>query len=175
MATQTEIADWLGVSDRTIRQMMRDGILDGKKGRNGYDLKACVQQYIHHLKYKAKSNTDDEGGSLGINSDLHDARLAKLKADDKEIDVLRKLGQIAPIDMILQLTADQGAKVAGILDSIPGKIARAMPELPKSRLAIITEEITKARNEATEPIDLEPYLSTCFTYGDSGGMETEPL
>jgi len=179
MATQTEIGEMIGLTDRQVRNLMKQGILSDKRGANGFCLKTCVQNYIQHLKQQIKGGVDDPvpnpngSDSPGINTDWHDARLAKMKADKMEIEVLKLLGQTAPIDMIMQLTADKGAQVAGILDGIPAKISRAMPDLPKSRLAIIEQQITKARNAATEPIDLEPYLASCFKYGDSEGMETD--
>jgi len=177
MATQTEIGEMIGLSERQVRNLMKQGILSDKRGTNGFCLKTCVQNYIQHIKQQIKGGDESVPSPTAdgqpINTDWHDARLVKMKADKMEIEVLKVLGQVAPIEMIMQMTADKGAKVAGILDGIPAKISRAMPELPKSRLAIIEQQITKARNAATEPIDLESYLASCFKYGDSGGMETD--
>lgn len=178
MATQTEIAGYIGRTDRTVRELMKKGILPDKRGRNGYDLKACVLAYIQHLEQVAKGGAsigDDGEGGLSSNADQHDERWSRLRADKLEIEVLTKLAQVAPIEMILELTSAKGAQVAGILDTIPAAISRAMPELPKSRLAIITEKITEARNYATEPIDLEPYIASCFAYGDQQSMEGDAL
>jgi phage terminase Nu1 subunit (DNA packaging protein) len=177
MATQKEIGEYIGLSDRQVRNLMTSGVLSDKRGKNGFCLKTCIHNYIQHLKQAAKSGDDDipnpSGDTNGINTDWQDARLSKMKADKMEIELLKLLGQVAPIEMILALSADKGAMVASILDGIPAKISRAVPELPKSRLAIIEQEITKARNEATQPIDLEPYLADCFKYGDNEGMASD--
>ncbi len=180
MATQKEIAEYLGLTDRTVRNLQSKGIISDKRGRNGYCLKTSIRDYIRHLEKKNKTGeeTDDEATTSnvnGIDTDYQDARKAKLQADKLEIDLLVKLGEVAPIEMILELTANKAAQVASLLDTIPASVARAVPELPKSRLAVIEQEITKARNEATKPIDLESYLATCFKYGDSDSMESESI
>ena len=182
MATQAEIGEYLGLTERTVRTLMNEkGVISNKRGRNGYCLKTCVRDYIRYLEQKNKNPelADDDathtGKVNGIDTDYQDARKAKLQADKLEIDLLVKLGEVAPIEMILELTASKAAQVASLLDTIPANVARAVPELPKSRLAVIEQEITKARNEATKPIDLEPYLASCFKYGDPDSVESEPL
>ncbi len=48
LCPQTEAAEWLGVSDRRLRQLQKTGRLPSF-GRGAVDLRALVQAYCRHM------------------------------------------------------------------------------------------------------------------------------
>jgi len=66
----------------------------------------------------------------------------------------------APIAMLEWIVGQLGAQVSSILESIPVKVMRRCPHLKKAELQIITEEIVKCQNIASEVhVDLDEYES----------------
>lgn len=91
MATQKELAEYLDLSDRQIRNLARDGVLPGTKGKGGYDLGACRLAYIRYLRglatkqIKAETGEDEAYDSEEELARLrhHQANLAALKEEEE--------------------------------------------------------------------------------------------
>src|ERR1700712_838856 len=76
------LADWIGVHERTIRELADRGpVLRVKRGV--YDLKTSVQRYLAHVRDIAANRTGDEATNLDLTEQR--ARLAKEQADGAAI------------------------------------------------------------------------------------------
>ena len=101
MATQSEVAAHLFISDRQVRNLISDGILPSSKGKGGLEVEDCRKRYIDYLRgqktgqVKAPEESDfyEDGDIIGgINVDYEDARKKQLDADTREFKLkqLRK-------------------------------------------------------------------------------------
>lgn len=96
MATQSECADWLDISERRLRELIDEGVIDrAEKGQ--YDVKAVVQQYVRNLREIAAGR----GGGSGTKAE-DEARLAKAKADKAEMEAAQMRGELIPADTIAE-------------------------------------------------------------------------
>src|ERR1700680_945206 len=77
-----ELADLLGVSDKTVREMARRGIIV-RAGRGAYDLRASVRGYCRHLRDIATGKAGGE--AVAASAAAERGRLAKAMADKVEL------------------------------------------------------------------------------------------
>lgn len=169
MATQKELAVWLGVSDRQIRNLETSNVLPGKKARSGYDIQECVLAYIRYLQKNQKKggafvvpgedydpqNPEESGG---INLASEDNRYAKLRNDKMELQINELARKLAPIELLQDFASKLTNAVAAVLDSIPGQVKRRNPKITSDDLMIIKKEIAKAMNAASRTeIQLDDY------------------
>lgn len=68
----SQIADLFGLSDRRIRQLVKDGVIP-KSSRDKYPLRECVQAYIAYLKANPTESAS-----------VQDLEYRKLKAETEE-------------------------------------------------------------------------------------------
>lgn len=78
MATQTEVAEHLGISQPKVSDLIRRGIL-ATRGRGGVDLDEARITYIRHLQAQAAGRIGGESSPLDLTTER--ARLAKEQAD----------------------------------------------------------------------------------------------
>lgn len=173
MATQAEIGSYIGLSDRSVRDLMKKGVIPNKSGRGGYDLKACVLAYVQHLKAQANQGGDsfipeDSGNVNGINSDYQDARLVKLRADhlEEKLKVIRRENvPVVAIEFVLSRVA---AELRGILDPLPGQVKKQMPQLSASAVEELKKAVAKAANVCSRTmVHLDEFLP------DSGADDSD--
>ena len=68
----SQLADLFGMSDRRIRQLVKDGVIP-RDGRDRYPLRECVQAYIAYLKANPTESAS-----------VADLEFRKLKAETEE-------------------------------------------------------------------------------------------
>jgi phage terminase Nu1 subunit (DNA packaging protein) len=107
-----------------------------------------------------------EGGEQG---ELMRARTQNLEADTrlKGLREAQLRNELAPIDALTWALSATCSQIAAILETIPAKLKRALPNLTATDLNIIRKEIAKAQNAAAAArLDLpaatgEPESSDC--------------
>ncbi|WP_349609122.1 terminase small subunit [Cupriavidus sp. DF5525] len=101
--------------------------------------------YCSHLRETAAGRASEEEG---LDLVTERARLAKEQADRIALqnEVTRR--ELAPVHLIEQVLSQAGARVAGILEAIPGMLKRRLPSLSADDVELITREVAKARNIA---------------------------
>ena len=86
--SQQELSEWLGLSDRRIRELTKSGIL--KRGTTGYHVKTSVQAYIQFLRSEPGNLTDER------------ARLTRAQADLAELKLRQRQGELVLRDSVDQ-------------------------------------------------------------------------
>jgi hypothetical protein len=104
-----------------------------------------------------------EGGEQG---ELMKARTENLEADTalKRIKEQQLLGESAPIVALEWALSSACAQIAAVLETIPAKLKRRLPQLSTADLDIIRKEIAKARNSAAAV-----HLDLGRRHGDASG------
>ncbi len=112
---QAELAALLGISDRRIQQLHGEGLPRSGSGRGcTYDWGQILPWHIGRIS----------GSSSGADARLtHRERLNKAKADDAELDLAVKLGQLLPSEKVREQWAEECAAMRARLLSIPSTAA----------------------------------------------------
>jgi phage terminase Nu1 subunit (DNA packaging protein) len=137
---QVETAAHVDLSDRSVRE------LENKLGltAGGYSLTEFRIAYIRHLREQAAGRATE--GDLDLATER--ARLAKEQADKISYQNAITRRELAPSYLLEEVLAAAGAKVAAVLDAIPGSIRRRNQNLTAADIETIASEIAKARNIA---------------------------
>lgn len=157
MATQIEIAEKLGISDRWLRKLVADGAIKDR-GRGGWDaveaakdLLAYREREIERLKAEIASLTAQvqrtEGD--GANKAIEDARHAKAKADKAEMEVAEMKAQLIPADQVAELLHTPILIMKTRMNAIPARaapLAHAAPSVAAAE-SILREQIDEALSE----------------------------
>nr|WP_314076351.1 hypothetical protein [uncultured Roseococcus sp.] len=144
MATVAEVADWIGVSSRRVRELRSEGVLPGGAG-DQYDLRECVRAYCSHMRPSAGRAAS--GGSDGAVS-LDQARVEVL---NEQRDRLRMLNEQMRGDTVL--AEDVESVVGAYADATRAKVlalpTRAAPlVLGLETLAEVRDKLTELAHEA---------------------------
>ncbi len=152
MASQGEIAKYLGFSEAYFGDLLRRGVFTQQK-RNAWDFDQCRLEYIKHLR-------DGAAGRLH-NSDLdlteERARLAKEQADAKEMENAIARGELVHIEDVAKQFERGLERARTKLLAIPSKIA---PEVhacatAKEVQSVIERNIVEALTELAERYERE--------------------
>lgn len=137
--TQAEFGALVGISQRAVSELLsRSVIAEGDSGG------AWLLSYCDHLRSVAAGRA--AAGDLDLAAER--ARLARAQAIRVETANAVHARSLAPAYLIEEVLSKAGAKVAGILEAIPGQVRRRLPTLPASEIEAIQMEIAKARNIA---------------------------
>ena len=144
MATLQQVAAHLGVSTKTVQDLLANGVIK-KKDRGEYDLEECLRAYISRLREIAASRI----GTGDLNLTDERARLAKEQADSKEMENAITRGQLVYIEDVAKRFAQSLSKVTTRLMAIPTKVApeAAAADDAKEVQALIERQIIEALNE----------------------------
>lgn len=96
--------------------------------------------------------------SLGKTVEMENARIENLLADTrlKALKEQETLGQLAPITALEWALSTVCSQISAILETIPAKLKRRLPQLTSADVDIVRKEIAKARNAAANiRIDLD--------------------
>lgn len=91
-------------------------------------------------------------GKASNQNDLDRARTDNLEADTalKRLKEQQLLGELAPITVLEWALSSLSAQIGAILETLPAKLKRRLPQLTASDLEILRKEIVKARNAAAD-------------------------
>ena len=135
---QQVIAEHLDMSQPAVSQWL---------DRLGIDLKVSTIDeirvaYIRAIREQAAGRA--AAGDLDLATER--ARLAREQADKIAMQNAVTRGELTHTVLLEQVLAGTAAKIAGVLDSIPGMIRRRVPQLSAADIDVISGEIVKARN-----------------------------
>ena len=138
MLTQQEIAEHLDLSQGQVSRWLDQLGIDWKS--------ACMDEirvaYIRELREQAAGRA--AAGDLDLATER--AGLAKAQRERIEMQNAVTRRELAPVVLIEEVLAKAGAKVAGILDAIPGMLKRRCANLVSGDIDLVASEIAKARN-----------------------------
>lgn len=147
MATMSEVACHLGVTQKYVTDLIAKGVLK-RQPKSMYDLDECRKAYISNLRAVASGRSGN--GDLDLGAER--ARLAKEQADAKEMENAIERGELVYIDDVAKQFESGLVKVRTKLLAIPTKVA---PEVHacatiKEVQAIIEANIIEALSELAE-------------------------
>lgn len=135
--TQTTFGELVGISQQAVSDLMARGVIV-----QGQAAGEWLKAYCAHLREVAAGRLAGDGFDLATER----ARLAREQADKIAMQNAQTRRELAPAYLLEEVLAKAGAKVAGILEAIPGQVRRRLPSLPASEIDAIESEIAKARN-----------------------------
>lgn len=145
--TDAVLADWLGVSDRMVRDLAeRDLVV--KVGRNRYGLKASVQRYAANIRATAAGRSAE--GDIDLVTER--ALLARQQRIGQEIKNDLATGSVVPLDDVIAGVTAQNHRVRNKLLAIPAEVAPRAAVLKSADevRALIEDEIVQALQELTD-------------------------
>lgn len=137
--SQSAFGDAVGISQQAVSDLLARGVI-----MHGQSAGEWLLSYCANLREVAAGRQAGEGFDLPTER----ARLAREQADKIAMQNAQTRRELAPAYLIEEVLAKAGAKVAGILEAIPGQVKRRLPNLPASEIEAIQTEIAKARNVA---------------------------
>lgn len=164
MATQTEVAAHLDMSDRHLRRLIEKGVIPGGKGHGGIDLDAARLAFIRYQRSlidgSAKPDTPSEidGDDTQMEQDLLRERLRLTAAQAESVELKNQVSrqELAPVDFMTFALSKMAARVASILDTLPLTMKRRHADLTANHMFTFEREIVRARNTAAEMADHLP-------------------
>jgi len=148
MATVAEVADWIGLSTRRVKELRADGVLPGASGET-YDLKACVTAYCAHIR-PASGRSAAGGSDVAPDLDAARIRLLTAQAEGHEMKNAVTRGELIP-------TPDMETAIGALLDGMRARVlalpTRAAPlVVGLGGLAEVRDTLTGLVHEALTEI-----------------------
>lgn len=148
--TTVELAEYLGLSDRRIRQLEKEGVVV-KSQRGRYDLKASVLGYINSIRQQEK-RMDASLEKLKISKEATSLQHEQLKKRRTELQVQeleRKLHRAEDVEYFWNAMV---LAVKSRLTAIPVKCAPLLAGIEdrKEIQAILKREVSDALNEIAD-------------------------
>lgn len=138
-----ELADLLGVHERTIRDLAKDGFVV-KVGRSAYDRDASIRKYITHLREVAAGR----GGEAGVVTlTAERARLAREQADAAAIKNASARGELVPAAQVAATWRGILTGVRARFLAVPSRVRTALPHLSRTEVDVIEREVRDALTE----------------------------
>ncbi|MCR0981802.1 hypothetical protein [Roseomonas populi] len=168
MATDTEIAAHLDISDRTVRELRTKGVFPAA-ARGKADLDAHRLAYIRHLREQAAGRRSDAADAEDLDLVQQRARLAKEQADRIAARNAQDRGELVPVSAVtlavvglIELSKSRLAKVpaivakadAGLRERVATAIEDAMEDLSATRVEALIGEDADGGEEPDEPTDV---------------------
>jgi phage terminase Nu1 subunit (DNA packaging protein) len=152
MATQNDVAAYLGISEKHFGDLLRQGVFE-KQGRGFYNFDECRAQYLKHLREIAHRKA--QSGELNLTEER--ARLAREQADAKEMENAIARGELVHIEDVAKQFERGLERARTKLLAIPSKVA---PEVhacatAKEVQAIIERNIVEALSELADRYERE--------------------
>lgn len=110
------VAEWLGVSERWVRQLTADGVLHCEGRTKLYDMQRAVQEYIGHLK-AGKNET------VNVDFNAEKALLMQAKRKSVEMDMRRRERELIEADEIRDAMRDMLVAFRARVRAIPAKVS----------------------------------------------------
>lgn len=134
---QQRFGDLIGVSQQTVSELLARGVLT-----QGESAGAWLLEYCGHLREVAAGRY--AAGDIDLATER--ALLAREQRTRLEMQNAVTRRELTPTVVLEQVLAGTAAKVAGVLDAIPGMVRRRVPQLVADDIDLIAGEIAKARN-----------------------------
>jgi phage terminase Nu1 subunit (DNA packaging protein) len=159
MATQAEVAEKLGISDRWLRKLIDDGVITAAK-RGEYEFDAVARDYIAHLS-ASNDRLKQQVGTLQaeldrlkdspqlVDKQVHETRRSKALADKAEMDAAEMRGLLVPADQIADVLHTAVLIMKTRVRGVPTKVA---PQVGARDIALAERVIRVAIDEALEEL-----------------------
>ena len=144
LATESEMAQLLGITANRVRTLARDGMLH-RPVRGRYDVRASLKTYIGDLRDKASRLGYAGGKHLG-KSDLEaeKLRLARQQADKIEIQNAAARGELVKASDVERAWASALRDVRAAMLAVPSRCGATLPHLTAHDIAELDREIRNA-------------------------------
>lgn len=140
MLTLAQIGEHLDLSAQAVMEFCRSKNIDWKD----VSMDAMRVTYVRHLREIAAGRSASGDSALATER----ARLAREQADKVAMINARMRRELAPVGALESSLATTCRQIAAVLEALPVKIKRRLPDLPPEGLDVIAEEIVKVRNIA---------------------------
>lgn len=164
MATQKEVADFLQVEPRTIRNWQKIAGFPISKGASGYDIQKVVLWRLDYLQRLNSTKVDpafdpleDDEKALELAEKRLKIKKAEIDIEHKQFDLSVKEGRFAPIETITRTLELVSVAVASNLEALLPKMKKAWPDIPPDAIETIQKVIAVSRNEVAS---IEPDVSS---------------
>lgn len=139
-ATAAEVGDWLGVSERTVTELTKRGVL-AKLGRRGYDLKATVRAYAEHMR---RTLTGRGGEAAAATAAAERARLTRAQAEQAELKNASLRGALLDAGAVEREWSSILGGVRARMLAVPSRAQQRLPHLTAHDVGEIDREIREA-------------------------------
>ena len=145
--SEHELTEYLGVSDRRVRQMVKEGIVV-KTGRGKFDLKSSVSNYIKFIKSKEKNNNESLE-KLKVAQAAETLMHEKLKKRKTELAVLQMEKKLHSAEDVESIWNTMIFSAKSRITAIPTKISPMLVGLEdvKEVQSLLRREINDVLNE----------------------------
>lgn len=156
--TEAELAEYLGLSTRRIRQLFKEGVVI-KSQRGKYDLKESVKKYINTLRDREK-NQNDNLEKLKISKEAETLMHERLRKRKTELIVLQMEKKMHTSEDVEYFWNAMIMSAKSRLTSIPVKVAPSLVGLEdrKEIQSILKREVSEALSELAN-YDIEQFES----------------
>lgn len=138
--TSKVVAQWLGLTDRRVRQLRDEGVLQ-EAAPGLYDLRSTVAAYLNYLR----------NGSGKVNLNEERAGLTKAKREAAEMENALRLGQLHRTEDIEAGLKTVFLNVRGRFLALPAKLSPILVSLGGDQAAIF-DTLKGAIDEALEEL-----------------------
>ena len=142
-ARATVLADWLGVSEQTVRELAVRGVVE-RRGRGLYSLKASIRKYCDTMR---QTLTGRGGEAQAATAAAERARLAKAMADKVELANARQRGALLDAGAVEAEWASILRTVRAGMLAVASRAAQRLPHLTTHDAAEIDAEVRAALSE----------------------------
>ncbi len=141
--TVAELADWLGISGRRVRELRDEGVIPDDGGK--YRLGDAIPAYCAHMR-PAAGKSARGGSDAAEDLDVNRARESRLRGDKLELLNAQLRADLIPAD-------EMERAVGAIFDAVRARVlalpSRAAPLLVGARTALaIQETLTELVHDA---------------------------
>ncbi|EIY4766827.1 hypothetical protein MM188_003209 [Vibrio cholerae] len=180
MATKEEVAQFIGLSERQLANIIRENPgAPVAHGKGQWDIQAMVRWYIGVLKAQQKTaakpeeQTEEEGDPAKIFAKRkNELALKKMEEDVRAMRNKNDLTEFknGPIDLLEWALAKLAGNLASRHDGLIPRLKIACPDLTPAMMARLEEEVIKFRNECADvTIDFAEYTPN----DDEGDYESD--
>src|ERR1700731_2634779 len=145
--TAGELADLLGVSTKTVRELAGRKIAV-RAGRGMYDLRASVRGYSNHMRAIATGKAGGE--AVAASAAAARARLAGALADKAELANARHRGALVDAEAVQREWSDTFRGVRARMMAVPTRCGARLPHMTAHDIAMIEGEVRDALTAAGE-------------------------
>lgn len=155
--TISEVAEWIGLSERQIARHATEGNVI-KLGRNRYDLKASVRAYCawmrdqagHYAPGSAGTREGPPAGSAKARLAEERERLVREQADAQALKNAQLRAELVPASEVEREWADVLRTVRASMLAVPSRIAARLAHLSADDVSVIDREVREALTDTAE-------------------------
>lgn len=149
-----ELAEWLGCTDRAVRDYARRGVI-AAAGRGRWPLRASVGAVVEHLRAQAAGRAGD--GPLDLAQER--ARLSRTQREKLEIDICQRRGELVEAAAVERDAYKTARATRDRLLNVPDRVATliaaetdpaAVHTLLSTEIRLALQDCIRVLSEATD-------------------------